>query len=64
MNAATLMVIATTVMIHLIGISLFLVWMVAGRPMSVDQLRDWWKSVELIPAPFRYRKRGVQKECC
>jgi hypothetical protein len=59
MDVATLLIIAATVVIHLIGIGLFLVWFAAGRPMSVEALRRWWKEVEFLPPWLRRRKKGL-----
>jgi hypothetical protein len=49
MNPETFLLIAATVVIHLIGIGLFLVWMAAGQPMSMHELKTWWKKLRILP---------------
>jgi hypothetical protein len=49
MDPETFVIIATTVVIHLIGIGLFIVWLAAGKPMSVQALKTWWKNVHFLP---------------
>ena len=57
MDVWTLIPIVTTVIIHVIGIGIFLVWFAAGRPMSKRQFDVWWKEVRILPAWARNRKR-------
>ena len=57
MDLGTLIPIVITVVIHLIGIGIFLVWFAAGRPMSRRQLQRWWKDVHFLPAWIRNPKR-------
>jgi L-asparagine transporter-like permease len=49
MDLPTFLIIATTVVIHLIGIGLFIVYLAAGKPTSVQQLKAWWKNVRFLP---------------
>jgi hypothetical protein len=37
------------VAIHLIGIGLFFVWMAAGQPIPVQELKTWWTKVRILP---------------
>jgi L-asparagine transporter-like permease len=56
MDLSTLIPIVITVIIHVIGIGIFLVWFAAGRPMSKQQFQRWWKDVQFLPAWVRNRK--------
>jgi L-asparagine transporter-like permease len=49
MDLQTFLMIAVTVVIHLIGIGLFIVWLAAGKPMSAQELKAWWKKVRFLP---------------
>jgi hypothetical protein len=49
MDLETFLIIAATVVIHLIGIGLFLVWMAAGQPMSMQELKTWWEKLHILP---------------
>ena len=57
MDLGTLIPIVITVIIHVIGIGIFLVWFAAGRPMSKQQFDLWWKDVHFFPAWVRNRKQ-------
>ena len=57
MDLGTLILIAITVVIHLIGIGVFLFWFAIGRPMSKQQLEGWWRGVHFLPAWIRNHKR-------
>jgi hypothetical protein len=56
MDLGTLIPIVITVVIHVIWIGTFLVWFVAGRPMSKQQFQRWWKDIHFLPAWIRNRK--------
>lgn len=49
MDIETVLIIAFTVVIHLIGIGLFVVWLAAGKPMSVQEVKDRLKRVRFLP---------------
>ena len=57
MDLVNLIPIVITIVIHLIGIGIFLVWFAAGRPMSKEQLQHWWNDIHFLPAWIRNRKR-------
>ena len=63
MDIATLTAIVITVVIHLIGIGLFLVWFAAGRPMSRKALGAWWKNVHILPRWKESRRKGDAQRC-
>jgi hypothetical protein len=59
----TFVVIAITVVIHLIGIGVFLVWFAAGRPISRKAFETRWRNVHLISRwKSMQEKKGVGRD--
>ena len=57
MNLINLVPIIITVIVHLIGIGLFLVWFAIGKPMTKQQFQRQWERIHLVPARIRGWKR-------
>ncbi len=49
MDIQTIFIIAVTVVVHAIGIGLFLVWLVLGKPMSAAEAKAKWRRTRILP---------------